>query len=103
MRFLVPVLVAVVFAVAAPTAGAFVWPPGGPNSASGGCMGSSPTSEVGGASTNGQAVCGATLAFIGPSIGQISNVMGPTIIGAAPVILAPVTTSNGSVQVAAGL
>jgi hypothetical protein len=38
--------------------------------------------------------CGDVLAFIGPAIGQVSNVVGPTIIGAT--ILAPVTVSSGS-------
>jgi hypothetical protein len=37
--------------------------------------------------------CGAVLSFIGPSIGSVSTVIGPTIIGST--ILAPVTVSNG--------
>jgi hypothetical protein len=37
--------------------------------------------------------CGAVLAFNGPSIGNISSVIGPTIIGA--IVLAPVTASTG--------
>jgi hypothetical protein len=40
-----------------------------------------------------QQACGAVLAFNGPSIGNISSVIGPTIIGS--VVLAPVTASTG--------
>ena len=44
---------------------------------------------------NEDAQCqGAGLQFIGPAIGQVAAVMGPTIIGAT--ILAPVQTSAGS-------
>ena len=39
-------------------------------------------------------VCGG-LTFIGPAIGQIGTVVGPTIIGA--VINAPITSSNGPI------
>jgi hypothetical protein len=42
-------------------------------------------------------VCGAALVFIAPDIGQISSVVGPTIIGG--VVNAPVTTSAGAVGV----
>jgi hypothetical protein len=45
-----------------------------------------------GGSTQQQA-CGAVLAFNGPSIGNISSVIGPTIIGGP--VLAPVTASTG--------
>jgi hypothetical protein len=40
-------------------------------------------------------VCGAVLAFIGPSIGAINSQVGPTIIGST--ILGPVITGGGSV------
>jgi hypothetical protein len=40
-----------------------------------------------------QQACGAVLAFNGPSIGNVSSVIGPTIIGGP--VLAPVTTSTG--------
>jgi hypothetical protein len=40
-----------------------------------------------------QQACGAVLAFNGPSIGNISSVIGPTIIGSP--VLAPVTASTG--------
>jgi hypothetical protein len=50
--------------------------------------------QVGGSGgTNTQMACGAVLSFIGPSIGSVSTVIGPTIIGST--ILAPVTVSNG--------
>jgi len=45
-----------------------------------------------GGSTQQQA-CGDVLAFIGPSIGNVSSVIGPTIIGGP--VLAPVTASTG--------
>ena len=45
-----------------------------------------------GGSTQQQA-CGAVLAFLGPSIGNLSSVTGPTIIGGT--VLAPVTASTG--------
>jgi hypothetical protein len=40
-----------------------------------------------------QQACGAVLAFNGPSIGNVSSVIGPTIIGGP--VLAPVTASTG--------
>ena len=40
-----------------------------------------------------QQACGAVLAFNGPSIGNVSSVIGPTVIGGA--VLAPVTASTG--------
>ena len=40
-----------------------------------------------------QLACGAVLAFNGPSIGNLSSVIGPTIIGGP--VLAPVTASTG--------
>ena len=43
--------------------------------------------------TNNQVCMGAGLAFIGPSIGQVATVIGPTIIGPAVV---------GSINVGAG-
>jgi hypothetical protein len=45
-----------------------------------------------GGSTQQQA-CGDVLAFIGPSIGNVSSVIGPTVIGGP--VLAPVTASTG--------
>jgi hypothetical protein len=43
--------------------------------------------------TTVQQACGAVLAFNGPSIGNVSSVIGPTIIGG--IVLAPVTASTG--------
>lgn len=40
-----------------------------------------------------QQACGAVLAFNGPAIGNVSSVIGPTIIGGP--VLAPVTASTG--------
>jgi hypothetical protein len=40
-----------------------------------------------------QQACGAVLVFNGPSIGNVSSVIGPTIIGGP--VLAPVTASTG--------
>ena len=40
-----------------------------------------------------QQACGAVLAFNGPSIGNVSSVIGPTVIGGT--VLAPVTASTG--------
>jgi hypothetical protein len=40
-----------------------------------------------------QQACGDVLAFNGPSIGNVSSVIGPTIIGGP--VLAPVTASTG--------
>jgi hypothetical protein len=47
---------------------------------------------AGGGATIQQA-CGAVLAFNGPAIGNVSSVIGPTIIGGP--VLAPVTASTG--------
>jgi hypothetical protein len=45
-----------------------------------------------------QQACGAVLAFNGPAIGNVSNVVGPTIIGSP--VLAPVTASTGGPTIA---
>jgi hypothetical protein len=64
-----------------------------------GCSGSNEPAQVGGPSGFGNGVCGGvTISFIGPQIGQVASAIGPTIIGAAPVVLAPIVVSNGSVQ-----
>jgi hypothetical protein len=50
--------------------------------------------QIGGpAGSTLQQACGAVRAFNGPSIGNISSVTGPTIIGSP--VLAPVTASTG--------
>jgi hypothetical protein len=86
------------------SASADIWPVGGGNVQPGsgigsaGCSGSNEPSQVGGPNGFGNGVCGGVnIAFIGPQIGQVSSAIGPTIIGAAPVILAPIAVSNGSV------
>lgn len=100
--------VTAVLALAGPvsSASAQVLPPGSgsnvqPGSGIGaaGCSGVNGPAQVGGPNSFGNGVCGAVnISFIGPQIGQIASAMGPTIIGAAPVILAPIAVSNGSVQ-----
>jgi hypothetical protein len=64
-----------------------------------GCSGANEPAQVGGPSGFGNGVCGGvTISFIGPQIGQVASAVGPTIIGAAPVVLSPIVVSNGSVQ-----
>jgi hypothetical protein len=97
-----------VLALAVPlsSASAQLGPPGSGNNvqpASGiggpGCAGVIEPSQVGGPNGFGNGVCGGvTISFIGPQIGQVASAMGPTIIGAAPVVLAPIVVSTGSVQ-----
>jgi hypothetical protein len=70
---------------------------GGQANAPSGCVGSNAPSGVGDAGATSNQLCGVTLAFIGPSIGQVSSVVGPTIIGST--VLAPVTVSSGPVAV----
>jgi hypothetical protein len=60
-----------------------------------GCTGSNAPSGVGDAGATSNQVCGAVLAYVGPSIGQVSSAIGPTIIGST--VLAPVTVSSGPV------
>jgi hypothetical protein len=82
--------------VVPPGSGNNVQPGGGIGSA--GCSGSNEPSQVGGPNGFGNGVCGGVnLSFIGPQIGQVAVAMGPTMIGAAPVVLAPIVVSNGSV------
>jgi hypothetical protein len=58
----------------------------------GDCTDSSPTQgNTGG--TEGKVCQGAGLAFVGPSVGQVANVVGPTIIGSQNV---NTTSSNGA-------
>ncbi|WP_028057637.1 hypothetical protein [Candidatus Solirubrobacter pratensis] len=101
MRLLL-LLVAVlaVLALCAPVAGAQTWPSWGTGTdgAATGCIGNNPRAVNGGPGSPGISVCGGvTLAFVGPTVGQVASAIGPTIIG-APVILAPITVSNGPVQ-----
>jgi hypothetical protein len=108
MRFIRGHLLAVaatmgVFAVAAPVSSAsiFTWPVGLPsiNSVGGqagtyGCGSNAPAGNGPAGGTTNQS-CGAVLSFIGPSIGEIASVVGPTVIGSP--VLAPITVSAGPV------
>jgi hypothetical protein len=60
-----------------------------------GC-GSNTPSGNGPAGGNTNQACGTVLSFIGPSVGQVATVIGPTIIGAT--VLAPITVSAGPVS-----
>jgi hypothetical protein len=70
---------------------------GGQANAPSGCVGSNAPSGIGDAGATVNQICGATLVFVGPSIGQVSSAMGPTIIGST--VLAPVTVTSGPVAV----
>jgi hypothetical protein len=70
---------------------------GGQANAPSGCVGSNAPSGIGDAGATVNQICGATLVFVGPSIGQVSSDIGPTIIGST--VLAPVTVSSGPVAV----
>jgi hypothetical protein len=102
-RLLALSTVLAVLAVAGPVSGASAdllpggVAQGGQANAPAGCVGSNAPSGVGDAGATSNQLCGVTLAFVGPSIGQVSVAMGPTIIGST--ILAPVTVSGGPVAV----
>ena len=93
------------FAVPVSTASAQILPPASGNNVqpgsgigSAGCSGANEPAQVGGPNGIGNGVCGGVnLSFIGPQIGQVAVAMGPTMIAAAPVVLAPIVVSNGSV------
>jgi hypothetical protein len=70
---------------------------GGQANGPSGCTGANAPSGVGDAGATTNQICGATLAFVGPSVGQVSTAIGPTIIGST--VLAPVTVSSGPVAV----
>jgi hypothetical protein len=109
MRFIRPRLLAVaatlaVFAVAAPvsSASAWSWPFDTPNfdTIGGqigpmGCGVNAPAGVGTAGGTTGES-CGAVLSFVGPAIGQVATVIGPTIIGG--VVLAPISVSAGPIQ-----
>jgi hypothetical protein len=59
-----------------------------------GCVGTNRPSVGGNAGSTSSQTCGALLAFSGPQIGQISSVIGPTIIGSP---LAQVNVSAGPI------
>lgn len=74
-----------------PSGGAAI---GGNQIGSAGCVGTNRPSFGGNAGSTSAQTCGALLSFTGPQIGQISAVIGPTIIGPA---LAQVNVSAGPI------
>jgi hypothetical protein len=95
-----------VLSVAAPVSGARAFAPigvpgglaqGGQANAPSGCVGPNAPSGIGDAGATENQVCGAVLAFVGPSIGQVATTIGPTIIGS--VVVAPITVASGPVAV----
>jgi hypothetical protein len=79
----------------------FWFPPASTNAAIGGnqigsagCVGTNRPSFGGNNGSTSAQTCGAVLAFIGPQIGQISSVIGPTMIGSPNSV---VIVSAGSV------
>lgn len=92
-----------VLALGAPIADAQVFPSfGGPTNTVGqanapaGCQADSPAG-VGFAGGTTAINCGVTLSFVGPAIGEVASVIGPTIIGPT-TLLEPVVTSAGPVS-----
>jgi hypothetical protein len=67
---------------------------GGNQIGSAGCVGTNRPSFGGNAGSTSAQTCGALVAFTGPQIGQISSVVGPTIIGSP---LTNVTMSAGPI------
>jgi hypothetical protein len=84
------------------SASAYTFPfSGSPTSAVGGLSGpsgcaSNAPAGVGPTGGTTAQTCGGVLSFVGPAIGSVGSVVGPTIIGAT--VFAPVTASNGPVQ-----
>jgi hypothetical protein len=97
-------------AIAAPVAGASTFPTwfgfafpspaaigvGGNQIGSAGCVGTNRPSVGGNNGSTSAQTCGAILSFVGPQIGQIASVVGPTIIGSP---LAQVYVSAGGISV----
>jgi hypothetical protein len=94
-------------AVAAPVSGARAAFPligvpggvaqGGQANGPSGCIDANAPSGVGDAGATVNQICGVALAVVGPSTGQVSDAIGPTIIGS--VVVAPVTVGAGAVAV----
>jgi hypothetical protein len=61
------------------------------------CSDQNAPSGIGDAGATVNQVGGATLVFVGPSLGQLVTTTGPTVIGSA--VLSPVTVSAGPVAV----
>ena len=107
-RLLALAIAIVATAVAAPVSGASAQvapigvpiPPvggtaiGGNQIGTAGCVGTNRPSLGGNNGSTSAQTCGAVVAFTGPQIGQISSVVGPTIIGSP---LAQVNVSAGSI------
>jgi hypothetical protein len=99
-------LVIVALAVGAPAASAMTWPtfpsmPAGglslPGNAAGPC-GTISNEGQGRVSGNEASVCqGSGLAFIGPSVGQLATIMGPTIM--SPGFVGTVIQTTGNVAI----
>jgi hypothetical protein len=86
-------------ALAAPVSGASaaftpIGVPGGQANAPSGCIGPNVPPGVG---VTVHQICGAALAFIGPTTGQVATAIGPTIIGST--IVEPITVSPAPVAV----
>jgi hypothetical protein len=77
-----------------PPVGLPVPPLGGSQIGTAGCVGTIRPSFGGSNGSTSAQSCGAVLSFNGPQIGQISSVMGPTIIGSP---LAQVNVSAGPI------
>jgi hypothetical protein len=87
------------------TAGFPAWPTtggvgalavGGNQIGSAGCVGTNRPSVGGNNGSTSAQTCGALLAFVGPQIGQIASVIGPTLIGSPGAV---VTVSAGPITV----
>jgi hypothetical protein len=80
-----------------PTAGGFpAWPTvggigaigvGGNQIGSAGCVGTNRPSVGGNNGSTSAQTCGALLSFVGPQIGQIASVIGPTVIGSPGAVI----------------
>jgi hypothetical protein len=80
-----------------PTAGGFpTWPTtggigafaiGGNQIGSAGCVGTNRPSVGGNNGSTSAQTCGALLSFVGPQIGQIASVIGPTVIGSPGAVI----------------
>ena len=68
---------------------------GGNEIGTAGCVGTNRPSVGGNAGSTSAQTCGALLSFSGPQIGQISSVIGPTIIGSP---MAVVNVSAGPIS-----
>jgi hypothetical protein len=70
---------------------------GGQANGPSGCVDSNAPSGVGDAGATVNQICGVAAVFVGPSIGQATTAIGPTVIGS--IVVAPVTVSSGPVAI----